>query len=219
MPTASPKSSPRLRSQLESEEGDPLLTEKEVFDLVTGARQGDQEAAASLIDFVHPFVMKIIHRRCPTDTTPEDLAQDVFLRIFKYLDKFRGQGEFLHWVSKITYNTCLSGYRSARFKRNELCRSDLSEAQLHVLELTVADEVEPDAQQRFVARELLSQLLAQLPPKDRLILEMRELEQRSYDEISQVTGWSNVNIRVRATRAKKKLRSIWTQLLESESSP
>lgn len=190
----------------------------EISDILDRVSDGDEEAASQLLDYLHPQVMKIVWRRCPDGIPPEDMAQEIYLRVFRSLHQFRRDGKLLHWVSRIAFNTCLSGYAKAEKRRKELLRSDLTEAQAQVVDLISSENTEPDPQQKLASIELLEALLSRLPPKDRMILELRELEQKSFREIAQLTGWSNVSTRVRATRAKKKLKAIWLELLESESS-
>ena len=78
----------------------------------------------------------------------------------------------------------------------------------------LAKDAPPDASPA-AAREMLEKLLEQLPPKDRLVINLLDLEGRSVKEISQITGWSVTLVKVRAFRARRRLRSI-AAALESE---
>ncbi len=177
---------------------------------------GDEDAASELLEYMHPLVMKIVWRRCPAMMAEEDMAQEIFIRVFKNLDQFRGKVPFKHWVSRIAVNTCITHLIKAKSRRLELRRSDLSEEQEVMLEMATADEHAEVPDQKTASLELLERLLERLDPKDRLIIELKELEQKSVKEISQITGWSGVNVRVRAMRAKAKLRAYWNELLKSE---
>jgi len=75
------------------------------------------------------------------------------------------------------------------------------------------DEAKVDA---FAARELIELLLKRLNPRDRLVINLLELEQRSIEEIKQITGWNSSAIKVRAFRARQKLRKEWERMEKSE---
>jgi len=138
----------------------------------------------------------------------------VFLKIFTNLDGFRGPASSLEaWARRIAFRTCLNQLRHQR-SRPELRWADLSEEQVEALDSVVLVGREPDPGQQASARELLGALLAQLPPKERTLLELLELEQRSLDEVQRLTGWSRVNIRVRLHRARRKLRRALARLLK-----
>ena len=182
--------------------------------LLERTRQRDPAAAEALVEFLQPAVMAVIHRRLPRGTDPQDLAQDVFLKIFTNLDGFRGSAASLEaWARRIAFRTCLNQLRHQR-SRPELRWADLPEDQVEMLDSVVAAGQEPDPGQQASARDLLAALLAQLPAKERLLFGLLELEQRSLDEVRQLTGWSRINIRVRMHRARQKLRRAWQQLSE-----
>jgi RNA polymerase sigma-70 factor (ECF subfamily) len=75
---------------------------------------------------------------------------------------------------------------------------------------------EDSAADTVALRDLLDQVLATLPPRDRLILQLTALEQRSLQEVSALTGWSQTLIKVRAFRARRRLRQALEQLQREE---
>ena len=192
------------------------MDEEEIKATLAQVRAGDEGAAAALLEYMNPLVMQIVWRRCPARMAEEDMAQEIFIRVFKNLNQFRGKVPFKHWVSRIAVNTCITHLAKAKKRRFELRKADLSEEQEAVLDMATADERAEAPDQKTASLELLERLLAHLDPKDRLILELKELEEKSVKEISQITGWSEVNVRVRAMRAKAKLRVYWQELLKSE---
>jgi RNA polymerase sigma factor (sigma-70 family) len=177
---------------------------------------GDEDAASELLEYMNPLVMKIVWRRCPAAVAEEDMAQEIFIRVFKNLKQFKGIAHFDHWVSRIAVNTCITHWIKAKSRQKEIRKADLSEEQQAVIDATIRDDKIESPDTKVASLELLGCLLGHLDPKDRLIIELKELEQKSVKEISQITGWSGVNVRVRAMRAKAKLRGFWAELLESE---
>jgi RNA polymerase sigma-70 factor (ECF subfamily) len=182
--------------------------------LLERTRQRDPAAAEALVEFLHPAVMAVIHRRLPRGMDPQDLAQEVFLKIFANLDRFRGSAASLEpWARRIAFRTCLNQLRHQR-SRPELRWADLSEEQVALLDAVVLVGREPEPGQQASARELLGALLAQLPPKERMLVELLELEERPLDEVQALTGWSRINIRVRLHRARRKLRRALAHVLQ-----
>jgi RNA polymerase sigma-70 factor (ECF subfamily) len=183
---------------------------------VKRVRQRDEEAARLLLHHLYPLVIKLVRAHLPRRTSEEDLAQTVFMKIFANLDQYSGTVPLEHWVSRIAINACLNQLRVERV-RPELRWSDLAEEEAYVLETlsSTEDEVHPD--QRFASKELVEKLLEQLSPADRLIIQLLHLEGRSIEEIKQITGWKGPLIKVRAFRARHKLRKHLAKLLTEEA--
>jgi RNA polymerase sigma-70 factor, ECF subfamily len=178
-------------------------------------RQRDEEAARLLLHHLYPFVIKLVRAHLPKRTSEEDLAQIVFMKIFANLDQYSGTVPLEHWVSRIAINACLNQLRIERV-RPELRWADLSEEESYVLQClsSTEDEVHPD--HHFASRELVEKLLEQLSPQDRLVIQLLHLEGRSVEEIKQITGWKGPLIKVRAFRARHKLRQHLSKLLMEE---
>src|SRR5881296_2613145 len=178
-------------------------------------RQRDEDAARALVRELYPLVMKIVRSHLPRRTDEEDLAQMVFGKVFAHFDQYSGAVPFEHWVSRVAVNTCLNALRAERC-RPELRLADLTEDEAEVIEKVVAIAKEPDPSQQVAARELAHKMLETLSPKDRLILTLLDLEERSVEEVRQQTGWNASLIKVRAFRARMKLRKQFAKVLELE---
>lgn len=189
------------------------------FDLeacLARVRQGDQRAARDLVEHLYPQVIRIIRAHLPRRTAEEDLAQEVFLKLFTRMGQYQGKVPFTHWVSRIAITTCIDALRAQK-RRPELRWADLSEGEADVLQAVLRDERQVPQDKSLAARELLELLLGQLSPQDRLVLQLLDLEQRSTAEISQITGWNVPVIKVRAFRARHKLRRLFKNLESEES--
>lgn len=179
--------------------------DEHVGTLVDRARQGDDEAARELIRHLYPVVAKIVRGYRPRHAAEEDLSQMIFVKVFQKLNQYSGKAPFSHWVSRIAVNTCRNQLASEKLRR-ELRQADLSEEQTAMLEnLAASDEtLAPD---RIVAaRDLLDKLLAMLKPVERLVIDLLYLQTRSVAEVQKLTGWSAATIKIRAFRARQKLR-------------
>jgi RNA polymerase sigma-70 factor (ECF subfamily) len=172
-------------------------------------REGNQDAARVLVERLYPQVIRIVRSHLPVRTAEEDLAQEIFLKLFTRLDRYQERAgvPFEHWLSRLAVRTCLDALRAER-RRPELRWSDLSEEQSAWLEFMVTDASSPPDGGPGPVRDLLEGLLAQLPPDDRLAISLLDVEGKSVKEIAQLTGWSIPRVKVRAFRARGKLRKL-----------
>lgn len=180
-------------------------------------RAGDQQAARLLVEHLYPQVIRIVRARLPRRGGEEDLAQEIFLKMFSRLDQYQGQVPLAHWVSRIAVTTCIDALRAQR-RRPELRWADLSEGEADVLDAVLTNENAADTADALAAHELVHKLLEQLSPPDRLVLQLLDLEQKTLVEIRDLTGWNITLIKVRAFRARRKLRKHFQQLSQKERS-
>ncbi|OHE80253.1 MAG: RNA polymerase subunit sigma-24 [Verrucomicrobia bacterium RIFCSPLOWO2_12_FULL_64_8] len=193
---------------------------EEAFDLtlcLERVRQRDQAAARELVEHLYPLVIRIVRAHLPRRIAEEDLAQEVFLKMFTRLDQFQGSVPFTHWVSRIAVTTCIDQLRAQK-RRPEFRWADLSEKEAEVLDAVMVDQSGVAANDSLAARELVQKLLGQLKPDDRLVLQLLDLEQRSVAEISDFTGWNPSLVKVRAFRARRKLKKLFEELRRKERS-
>jgi RNA polymerase sigma factor (sigma-70 family) len=190
----------------------------EVFDVAAcldRVRQRDQIAARELVDHLYPLVIRIVRSHLPRRVAEEDLAQEVFLKMFTRLDQYKGAVAFTHWVSRIAVTTCIDQLRAQK-RRPEFRWADLSEKETEVLDSVLTSESEVPANDALAAHELVTKLLGQLKPEDRLVVQLLDLEQRSVAEISELTGWNPSLVKVRAFRARGKLKKLFEELERKE---
>ena len=130
----------------------------------------------------------------------------IFIKIFQKLNQFSGKVPLEHWVSRVAVNTCLSQIESERV-RPELRHADLSEEEQAVVENLAAssEELAPDRQ--LGSRQLVEHLLEMLKPAERLVIDLLYLQGRSVEEIHQTTGLGVAAIKVRAFRARQKMKA------------
>ena len=173
--------------------------------LVKAALQHDDEAARQLVRQLYPLVAKLVRAHRPRRTAEEDLCQMIFIKIFQKLSQFSGKVPLEHWVSRIAINTCLNQIQSEKV-RPEVRHADLSEKELAVVEslATSSEELAPD--KRFASRQLVEHLLDALKPVERLVIDLLYLQGRSVAEFKKLTGWSATLVKVRAFRARQKMK-------------
>jgi len=169
---------------------------------------GSETAARNLLRHFHPFVLKLVRSHLPRRMSEEDLTQMIFIKIFRNLDGYSGKVPLEHWISRVAINTCLNELRAEK-RRPEWRLSDFepeTSAAIEQLNRTEPELTSPEDQQ--AARHLLNTLLGHLAPDDRLLITMLHLEERSVEEIHQLTGWSRGAVKVRAFRAREKMKKM-----------
>jgi RNA polymerase sigma-70 factor (ECF subfamily) len=178
-------------------------------------RRRDQAAARELVDYLYPLVIRIVRSHLPRRVAEEDLAQDIFLKMFTRLEQYQGAVPFPHWVSRIAVTTCIDQLRAQK-RRPEFRWADLSENEADVLDAVMTNEKDVAANDAMASHELVHKLLDQLKPDDRMVLQLLDMEQKTIAEIGELTGWNTSLIKVRAFRARRKLRSMFLELQQKE---
>ncbi|HYF34481.1 MAG TPA: RNA polymerase sigma factor [Prosthecobacter sp.] len=194
-----------------------MLDAFDVQACIQRVRSGDAAAANGLISHLHPLVRRLVRNHLPRRDSEEDLAQDIFVKIFQRLDSYQARDgvPFEHWVSRLTVRTCLDALRAER-SRPEWRWSDLNEGETEWLDFLLSRQAEAPSEHAVDAKAVVTRLLAELSPPDRLVLTLLDLEEKSTHEISQMTGWTRAMVKMRAMRARHKLRQIARQLMKSE---
>jgi RNA polymerase sigma factor (sigma-70 family) len=178
-------------------------------------RRRDQMAARELVDHLYPLVIRIVRSHLPRRVAEEDLAQEIFLKMFTRLAQYQGAVPFPHWVSRIAVTTCIDHLRAQK-RRPEFRFADLSETEAEVLGNVMTNENDVPANDAMAAHELVHKLIAQLKPDDQLVIRLLDLEQKTVAEISESTGWNQSLVKVRAFRARRKLQKLFQELQRKE---
>lgn len=174
--------------------------------------QQDESAARELVEHLHPVVIKIVRSHLPRRQDEEDVMQDIFMKLFANLGQYHGAVPITHWVSKIALNHCFNLLRAQR-SRPEWRMADLSEEHAEVLETIATNpDRDPHPAEAMGAREVVAKLMERLKPRERMLIQLLELEDRTINEVRQLTGWSSVTVRVGVHRARKKLNQLHREL-------
>jgi RNA polymerase sigma-70 factor (ECF subfamily) len=188
-------------------------SEERAADWWPRALQGEAGAAERLVEILYPVVIRIVRNHLPRGLDEEDLAQEVFLKLFAKLETFRGDQPMEHWVARITRNLCFDHLRKQR-RRRELRCADLTEEEEQMLEVILAEEPfhrgRPDGLES--CGELLAKLFCTLRPEEERVLRMLDLEGLPVKEIAAVLNWGESRIKVTAFRARRKLQEVLRQL-------
>ena len=193
-----------------------MADEPDVAALVAASLQDDDDAARALVRHLYPLVARVVRSHRPRRAAEEDLCQMIFIKMFQNLSQYSGTVPLEHWVSRIAVNTCLNQVAWEK-RRPELRRADLSEEQAAVIDNLAATSEEVGADQQLASRDLVAHMLAALKPAERLVIELQYLQGKSIDEIRALTGWGKPLVRVRAFRARQKLKQLLSRLSHKEA--
>jgi RNA polymerase sigma-70 factor (ECF subfamily) len=168
--------------------------------LVEAALAGDDHAFAELASRHKGRVFGVAARFARDAAELEDICQDVFIQAYFKLRQYRRDSPFKHWVLRITTHKCYDYLRKRRRSGNNVSVDAMLESGY---EPTAPEPAAPHPD-----LERLHAALAQLSPKERLVITLLELEDRSVQEVAGLTGWSEGNVKVRAFRARATLRKL-----------
>ncbi len=169
---------------------------------------GEESAVRELLRHFHPFVLRLVRSHLPRRMSEEELTQMIFVKIFRNLESYSGKVPLAHWISRVAVNTCLNELRAEK-RRPEWRLADFDEETAGAIEQiarTETDMATPDDTRK--AKELLDRLLAQLSPDDQLLMNLLYLEERSVAEVAALTGWSGAAVKVRAFRARARMKKL-----------
>jgi RNA polymerase sigma-70 factor (ECF subfamily) len=173
--------------------------------LVSRAQSGDENAFREIVERYQSKVFSIIHGIVRQRNDVEDIAQQVFAKIYLSLKSFDFRSSLITWIYKITVNECFD-YLRKRKVRKLVYESDLSEDEVRRVENsepTVGRQIPADA--ALASRDYILKLLSRVSEEERMLLMMKEVEGYSVEELAVRTGMNENTIKVKLFRARQKL--------------
>ena len=152
------------------------------------------------------FVWQLCYKFTQNPQDAEDLAQDVFIKVYKSLPRFEGRATFKTWLYRIALNSC---YNNARHRQRRPVSTD-SDFDTYSEWLPASTSTEQEVEKRAVQTQLTIALNT-LRPEESHILRMKDLEERSYTEISKTLSISLSAAKMRAKRARAALKVTFQQ--------
>ena len=165
--------------------------------LAAAAARGDQRAFAVLVSRHQAGVLHLVSRFCDDPNGMEDLVQEIFVKAYLNLGTLRNGAVFRGWLHRIAANTCIDWLRRRKADADVVGG----------LEASLADERGEALLEARDARRRLQAAMSVLGPRDRLLLVLLGLEGKSVEEVAGMTGMTRVNVKVRAFRARRKLKA------------
>lgn len=182
--------------------------------LVNLAKSGDINAFEELIADCEKIVFNIALKMIPTYEDAKDISQEVFIKVYKNLEKFDGKSAFSTWVYRITVNTCIDFLRKTKNTvslDNNLEFEDGSHTSMQY------KDTSPTPEEQAIKNEKKSEIenaINHLSFEHKLILTLRDIQGLSYNEISEITNLSLGTVKSRLARARNSLKNILTDKME-----
>jgi RNA polymerase sigma-70 factor (ECF subfamily) len=173
--------------------------------LVRRAQSGDEAAFRQIVEHYQSKVFSIIHGIVRQRNDVEDIAQQVFAKVYFSLRNFDFRSSLITWIYKITVNECFDYLRKKKV-RKLVYESDLSEDEVRRVENTEpsVDRTTP-ADESLARHDYVLKLLARVSEEERNLLMLKEVEGHSVEELAEMTGMNENTIKVKLFRARQKL--------------
>jgi RNA polymerase sigma-70 factor, ECF subfamily len=173
--------------------------------LVRRAQDGDEAAFREIVEKYQAKVFSIIHGIVRSRNDVEDIAQQVFSKVYFSIRNFDFRSSLITWIYKITVNECFDYLRKKKV-RKLVYESDLSEDEVRRVENSEPSvDRRPSADQNLARRDYLSKLLTRVSEEERMLLMLKEVEGHSVEELANMTGMNENTIKVKLFRARQKL--------------
>lgn len=186
------------------------MPEKEDGELVKQVLAGDDSAYAVLVERYRARVFSTATRFARNRSELDDLAQDIFIRIWKGLKTYRADAPFEHWLMTVSVRTCYDFLRKHRKRRErEVLVDEMPSVSMSGDGMFSGDSSDEKQRRQREAWEVVQGLMEKLNEKEQLVITLMELEEKSVKEVASLTGWSESNVKVRAFRARNRMREIF----------
>jgi len=172
--------------------------------------EGDTNAFSVLVDRYKDLVFTLALRMVKNREEAEEVSQDTFIKIYKSLNKFKGNSKFSTWIYKVTYNTCLDRIKKYKREYKVVAIDEFTEHKVKTIDNAL------DNMEQAEHNQTIQDCLALLPSEDSFLLTLYYFEEQSLEEISKVVGLTANNVKVKVFRSRKKLATILKEQLEPE---
>ena len=174
------------------------------FELIKRAQRGDSAAFNEIVTAYRKRILGTITRLIARPEDVEDVAQEVFLRLYFSLDQLRTAEVFEPWLYRLTVNAAYDYLRKQR-RRQEYRMSDLSEQQMMMADALAGGRVEQEDREHKKIRESVDALLGAVSEADRILLMLKELEGLSLKELEKIYNINENALKVRLFRARQRV--------------
>lgn len=174
------------------------------FQLIERAKAGDDQAFQEIVRAYRRRIMGTITRLIGRPEDVEDVAQEVFLRLYDSLEQLRTAEMFEPWLYRLTVNASYDYLRRQR-RRKESRMADLSEEQVVLADAMASSEAGIESTRQGAIREFVSSLLSAVSEEDRILLTLKEVEGLSLKELERIYGVNENALKVRLFRARQRV--------------
>mgnify|MGYP000892149186 CR=1 FL=1 len=184
-------------------------------DLLLKARNGDVKAFETIIEDYQKKVFNIALRMIGNHDDASELAQEVFIRIFKSLKNFKGESSLSTWIYRITTNVCLDELRKRKNKNIVSLDEDVKQDDGEIKRQVEDARPTPDViAEKNEVRRVVKEAILSLPEDQRTVIILRDIQGFSYDEIAKIMNCPEGTVKSRINRSRQILRDRLKPKLE-----
>jgi len=183
------------------------LTDHQLIDAILA---GDSQSFSVLVERYKDLVFSIAIGMLKHREEAEEVSQDTFIKVFRSLNRFKGDSKFSTWIYRVAYNTCLDRLKKHKREEPVVAINEFTENQVKTLENAL------DALEAEEKKQAIKSCINLLPATDSALLTLFYFEELSLEEIGKIKGLTANNVKVKLFRSRKKLASILKQRLEPE---
>ena len=183
-------------------------------DIIQQVLRGQQQAFSVLVERYRHFVFTIALRYTSSREEAEELAQDTFVKAYRFLADFKSTSKFSTWLYTIAHNTCLSYLRK---RQDTTIPIEEEQINLATERNGMAERASTMSEERS-QNALLTKAIQKLPAADAELITLYYLAEQSIEEVGLVTGMDSNNVKVKLFRARQKLKAIIEQHYSNELS-
>lgn len=183
-----------------------MTIEKEK-EIINNVLKGDTVAFSQIVDAYKNMVFTLALRMTKNREEAEEISQDVFIKVYKSLSKFKFDSKFSTWIYKITYNTCLDTIKKNKKFINNIAIDETNNNKLAMVDNALEKLIKEERSQ------LIRRCVNKLPQESRALMTLFYFEELSLLEISEITGLSTNTAKVKLHRARKRLVGIMEQYI------
>ena len=178
---------------------------------INQVKKGETEAFSWLVDTYRDMVYTICIRMLTVEADAEEAAQDVFVKAYRSIQGFQEKSKFSTWLYRIAYNQCISVIRK-KVRMIDLV-DELPDVEIDEGDLNGLDNISAEERGRY-----LKMAIEALPETDGVVVTLFYYDELSLEEIADITGLTNSNIRIKLHRSRKKMHHVISESLKSELS-
>jgi len=178
--------------------------------LIDAILAGDTQSFSAIVDRYKDLVFTLALRMLKHREEAEEASQDTFIKVFRSLNRFRGESKLSTWIYKVAYHTCLDRLKKQKKEQHVVAIDEYTEHQVKTIDNAL------DRMQKEERKQAIQDCLKLLPSTDSALVTLFYFEDLSLDEIAKIVDLTVNNVKVKLFRSRKKLTGILRDRLEPE---
>jgi len=179
-------------------------------ELLACCKEGDIDAFEQLIEAYQGKILNYCYRMLGNRSDAEDAAQEVFVKVFRFIKSFSGQSSFSTWLYKVASNVCLDFLRKSKRPDHATVSLNQVNSEGEEFSLSLEDNTYAPYQnvQMTEAQRALAAALDKLSPEHKKVIVLRDIEGLSYEEIARILGTAEGTVKSRINRGRQTLQKL-----------